>query len=181
MFVLRPLPVRGTHRVTQVEVEIRAAHLDGAVGRQLLAAFVRDISDRYPGWHPGIGPSAEPGDFEEDRGRFLVALTGDTPLGCGGIKWMDAETGEVKRLYVLPAARGQGVSRLLLGALEDAARDLGMSRVRLDTGNNQPEALALFRSAGFREIGDYNANPAASYWFEKTVAPPTGFEPVLPP
>lgn len=61
-------------------------------------------------------------------------------------------------------------ARRLLGALEDAALELGWRTVRLDTGDRQPEALALFRSAGYREIPDYNANPYASYWFAKSLA-----------
>jgi ribosomal protein S18 acetylase RimI-like enzyme len=55
-------------------------------------------------------------------------------------------------------------------ALEDAARALGYERVRLDTGDRQPEAFALFQSLGFREIPDYNGNPGASYWMEKDLS-----------
>ena len=63
------------------------------------------------------------------------------------------------------------MARALLAALEDAARDLGYARVRLDTGPRQPHARALYESAGYAEIPDYNDNPAASYWAEKRLAP----------
>ena len=93
------------------------------------------------------------------------------PAGCGGLKRLDAETGEVKRLYVAPEFRGRQLSRRLLAALEDGARELGYGLVRLDTGERQPEALALFRSSGYREIPDYNGNRWARYWFEKRLEP----------
>jgi ribosomal protein S18 acetylase RimI-like enzyme len=70
----------------------------------------------------------------------------------------------------VPGARGRGLGRRLLRALEEAAAELGWHTVRLDTGDQQPDALALFRSAGYREIPDYNANPYASYWLEKRLA-----------
>jgi GNAT superfamily N-acetyltransferase len=68
-------------------------------------------------------------------------------------------------------ARGLGVARALLEALEDAARAAGYAEVRLDTGANQPEALKLFQTSGYTPIADYNDNPWAAYWFEKRLSP----------
>ena len=70
-------------------------------------------------------------------------------------------------MYVVPEARSRGHARRLLYALEDAARELGYVRVRLDTGPLQPHARALYESEGYREIPDYNDNPYASFWGEK--------------
>ena len=70
-------------------------------------------------------------------------------------------------MYVVPDARGRGLARVLLEALEALARDLGYERVRLDTGVHQHAALKLYRGAGYLEIDDYNDNPYASYWAEK--------------
>jgi GNAT superfamily N-acetyltransferase len=148
----------------------RTEPLDGPAGSLLLSAFAEEIASLYPGWNAGIGPSARPEEFVHPSGRFLVAYSGNRPVACGGVKHLDDTTGEVKRLYVVPDARGRGVGRRLLRALEDAAAELGWRTVRLDTGDQQPEALALFRSAGYREISDYNANPYASYWLEKPLA-----------
>ena len=64
-------------------------------------------------------------------------------------------------------ARSRGLARVLLGALEDAARDLGYARVRLDTGPRQPHAKALYESTGYHAVEPYNDNPFASYWGEK--------------
>jgi GNAT superfamily N-acetyltransferase len=148
---------------------VREEPPDGPVARPLLEHYVADIADRYPGWHPGIGPSANPEDFVGDHGRFVVVLADGEPVGCGGLKRLDAATGEVKRLYVVPAARGRGVAGRLLDELEERARAFGCWRVRLDTGDRQPEALRLFRAAGYREIPAYNHNPTARFWFEKSL------------
>ena len=74
---------------------------------------------------------------------------------------------EIKRMYVVPEARGRGLARELLVALEEAARGLGYERVRLDTGPKQPHAEHLYRSAGYEEIENFNANRMASFWGEK--------------
>jgi GNAT superfamily N-acetyltransferase len=89
----------------------------------------------------------------------------------GGLKRLDDEAGEIKRMYVVPAARRRGVARQLLTALEDAARDLGYRIVRLDTGPLQAHAQAIYESTGYHAIGNFNANPVASYWGEKRLAP----------
>ena len=121
----------------------------------------------YPGWDPSQGPTASREEILPPGGRFLVAFLGDRPVACGALKRLDSSTAELKRIYVRPEARGRGVARALLAGLERAARDAGYSRVRLDTGDRLPGAPALFRSCGYREIADYNANPFASLWFEK--------------
>jgi GNAT superfamily N-acetyltransferase len=72
---------------------------------------------------------------------------------------------------VAPAARGGGIARRLLVALEDAAKELGYVRVRLDTGARQPDAVALFRCSGYEEIEAYNENAFAAHWFEKRLRP----------
>ena len=153
-----------------VGVEIRDGRADEEPGRTLLAEFVETIAGRYPGWDPGQGPSATPDELAPPGGRFLVVYVDGEPAGCGALKRLDAETAEVRRVYVRPAARGRGVSRTLLGALEDAAREAGYRRVRLDTGSKLHEAQALFRSSGYVEIDDYNGNPGAAFWFEKRLA-----------
>jgi GNAT superfamily N-acetyltransferase len=119
---------------------------------------------------PGM-PSATPADFAPPHGAFLVGFDEDgAPVCAGGVKRLDDATAEIKRMYVVPSARGRGVARVLLGALEDAARDLGYATVRLDTGPRQAHAQALYESAGYRSIGNFNANPLASYWGEKPLA-----------
>jgi GNAT superfamily N-acetyltransferase len=74
---------------------------------------------------------------------------------------------EIKRMYIRPRSRGQGVGRALLAALEQAAADLGADTVRLDTGAKQPLAEGMYERSGYRKIGNWNDNPHASYWGEK--------------
>ena len=79
-------------------------------------------------------------------------------------------TAPVDNHYVVPSARGQGVARILLRALEDAARGLGYVVVRLDTGPRQPHARGLYESEGYVEIGNFNGNPVATFFGEKRLA-----------
>ena len=151
-------------------VELRDEPLDGEAGAALMQAYTAEIASLYPGWHPGVGPSATPREFAPPTGRFVVAYDEARPVGCGGIKSLDERAAEVKRLYVAPEARGQGVAQAILARLEKAAREGGHSVVRLDTGDRMPAALKLFRSAGYRDIDDYNGNPVAAFWLEKPLS-----------
>ncbi len=138
----------------------------------MLAAFAAEIAAAYPGWTPASGPSAGAADFAPPGGAFVLICSGGQPVACGGIKRLDDRCAEIKRLYVVPSARGRGLGHRLLGALEAIALDRGYEAVRLDTGRTQPVALRLFTRAGYREIADYNGNPFATYWFEKVLAEP---------
>jgi putative acetyltransferase len=90
-------------------------------------------------------------------------------VACGGVCRHDAATAEIRRMYVRTEHRGAGLSRQMLAALEDEARGLGYTRVRLETGVHQHEALALYRSSGFAEIPRYGAyvDDELSVCFEK--------------
>jgi GNAT superfamily N-acetyltransferase len=98
-----------------------------------------------------------------------VAYVDGMPSGCGAFKRLDDQHIEIKRVYVAPEARGRGVAKAIVGRLEELAREAGYSVARLDTGNNQPEADALYRTLGYTEIADYNANPWASNWYQKSL------------
>jgi GNAT superfamily N-acetyltransferase len=85
------------------------------------------------------------------------------------VKGLSDGAAEIKRMYVVPEARGRGIAQELLVALEDAARSLGYDVVRLDTGPKQPHAERMYRRAGYAEIGNFNDNPFASYFGEKSL------------
>jgi putative acetyltransferase len=97
---------------------------------------------------------------------FAVARADDgAPLGCAAVV-VTPEFGEVKRMYVRPAARGQGVARRLLDTLETAARAQGCPSLMLETGPTQPEALALYERLGYKyrgPFGDYPADPLSVF------------------
>jgi GNAT superfamily N-acetyltransferase len=148
-------------------IETRSVPAGDPVVATLLAAFEAELDEVYDGFDPAAGPSAAPADFRAPAGAFVVIWEDGTPIAGGGVKRHTPDCGEIKRMYVTPEARSRGYARRLLGALEDAARELGYRRVRLDTGPRQPHAQALYGSAGYAEIPDYNGNPYASFWFEK--------------
>jgi GNAT superfamily N-acetyltransferase len=140
---------------------------DSPVSVELQRAYFADIASRYPGWNPDLIPSADPAEVAPPVGAWLVAYLDDEPVGCGGVKRLDESAAELKRIYLATEARGRGLGRRLLEQLEQHARELGYERIRLDTGDLQPEALGLFRSAGYEQISDYNGNTWATYWMEK--------------
>jgi putative acetyltransferase len=101
--------------------------------------------------------------------RFFVARVEGKALGCGALRLDPSGYGEVKRMYVDPAARGQRMGQTILMRIEEEARSVQLTRVRLETGTRQPEALGLYRSAGYRDIapfGDYRPD-ALSIFMEK--------------
>ena len=79
----------------------------------------------------------------------MARVLDDRPVGCGAVRKLDETTGEIKRMWVDPAARGRGVGRQLLRALEGAAVELGCETVYLDTSAHLVEAIALYRSFGY--------------------------------
>ena len=118
-----------------------------------------------------IGPTREAAMFVPPDGVFLVVRDGGHAIGCGGVCRFDETRAELKRMYVVPDARGRGLGRLLLVALEDEARRLGYRGIVLETGDRQPEALSLYESAGYERIPCYGiyATRALSMCFEKTL------------
>jgi putative acetyltransferase len=142
-------------------IDARPAPLDAPLSRQLIAALDAELSARYP--EAGANHfRLDPEEVAPGRGVFLIAFDGDTPIGCGAIRRLDAGTAELKRMYVVPAHRGRGVGHLLVDALEEHARDLGITRLVLETGLRQPEAVALYERAGFAVIppfGEYLDSP----------------------
>ena len=143
-------------------MRFEAIHPDHEPARSLLAAMEAELVEMYGGC--GV---VERGELSPPDGAFLVGFDDDEPVACGGFRRLRDDTAEIKRMYVAPDARSRGHARRLLTGLEDAARRLGYSRVRLDTGSTQPHARALYESAGYVEIPDYNDNPKAAYWGEK--------------
>jgi GNAT superfamily N-acetyltransferase len=133
-------------------------------------AFVGEIAVRYPqrGGQPGqTVPPVDPEAMVPPDGAWIVLRRDGRPVGCGGLRRIDAETCEIKRVYLAPEARGSGLSRRLMAHLHERALGLGYRVVRLDTGSAQPEAYRLYSALGYREIEDYNGNGLASFWFER--------------
>lgn len=148
-------------------LSIREAPFDSPEVQRLISVMNAQRRARVPEFTPLGGSTVGARDFLPAHGVFLIAARDDEPVGCGGLRRLSARVGEIKRLFVSPPARGQRIATSLLRALEDRARSLGYTTLRLDTDGGVPAALALFRSQGYREIDDYNGNEYARYWFEK--------------
>lgn len=140
---------------------VTAEPIDGAVAAPLLADLVRELQVRYHD-EGAAGSPLVPADFAPPAGAFLVARLDGEPVGCGGLRTVAPGVGELKRMYVAPHARGRGAASALLAALEEAARGLGLSRLLLETGTAQPEAMALYASSGWQRVepyGEWRSSP----------------------
>lgn len=124
-------------------------HPDAAV---LVEAVQQEYVERYGG--PDQTP-LDAAEFDPPSGIFLVGRVDGVPAVCGAIRQIDDTTAEIKRMYVRPALRRSGYARLMLARLEQAARDAGYRRLVLESGNAQPEALALYRSSGYAPVTPY--------------------------
>jgi len=166
--VIDVLPIAPDHDGT-FHVVFAPMHAAQPPAADLLEAMVGEIEPLYGRIDGADRPAATPQDFWFPTGTYLVGHLDGVPVAGGGVKTLEPGLGEIKRMYVAPEARGRGLARRLLTALEDASRRLGHDRVRLDTGPAQAPAKALYRSAGYVEIDDYNGNPDADFWAEKVL------------
>jgi GNAT superfamily N-acetyltransferase len=149
------------------DVELIEEPLDGPGAATLFPDLIAELQKLYPEWTPEVPPRLTAQDVEPPSGRWLVAYRDGVPIGCAALKRLSDRTAEIKRLYVVPHARGTGVARALIGRLEQIARQLGYGAVRMDTGPRQPASVGLFSSIGYESIADYNGNPVAAFWAEK--------------
>jgi GNAT superfamily N-acetyltransferase/DNA-binding MarR family transcriptional regulator len=149
-------------------VEIAAEAPNSADARRCLDAYFSELAARFKGgFDVNRDDSARADDMAAPSGLFVVARLDGDPVGCGGLKGTDKTTGEIKRVWTAPSARGVGVARRVLRTLEAAAREMGFKTLRLDTNRALTEAHALYRKEGFREIARFNDNPYADHRFEK--------------
>ena len=153
-----------------MDIVIAAVDVDAVVASGLVAALDADLLRRYPD-EPTNG--VDPQEFRESGGYFLLARRGSEAVGCGAFRPIDAGTVEIKRMFVDPRCRGRRIARAVLDGLEAEARRRGYVRAILETGVRQPEAIALYRGAGYVAIeafGPYVGSPL-SVCFGKDLAP----------
>jgi GNAT superfamily N-acetyltransferase len=155
------------------DIEFRPATVDEGDGATLAQAMRDEIAVMYDGLEldGDTMPRAGPAELSPPGGSFIVGYIDGEPVCCGGVKRLDERRCEIKKMYVVPSRRGQGVARRLLHALEDSARGLGYEIARIDTGPKQLNARGLYEAEGYAPIPDFNGNPVAVFWGEKPLAP----------
>ena len=135
-----------------------------------LEAYYKELGERFDtGFDVNLSADPDATDMMAPRGVFFVAYSDGMPLGCVGVKGTDKGYAEIKRLWISPASRGLGLSRTLMAAAERAAKDLGITLLRLDTNSALPEAVALYQRSGWSEIERFNDDPYPDYFFEKAI------------
>jgi GNAT superfamily N-acetyltransferase len=152
-------------------VDIRRSSLASADAARLIAALNAELKAAFPepgATHFSLGHAeVEPGD-----GAFVVAYLDEVAVGCGAVRRLDTSTAELKRMYVDPSARGQGIGRALVDALEREARRLGVTRIVLETGTRLAPAIKLYEGMGYARIplfGEYLSSPDTSLCFGKSL------------
>lgn len=149
------------------ELQILEVSAGDESARRLVDCFVAEMRERLGEFDPARSVSAAPDEMKPPDGAFLVAFVDGVPLACGGLKRFRGDVGELKRMFVAKQARGQGLGRKILEALEVRARGLGFRELVLDSAAPLLEAAKLYLSSGFESIEAYNDNPYAACWFRK--------------
>jgi DNA-binding MarR family transcriptional regulator/GNAT superfamily N-acetyltransferase len=154
--------------LTAALVDITETDPDDADARFCIAQYFDELDRRFSrGFDPGASISAAADELRPPAGALLVARLHGEPVGCGALKFHGRAPTELKRMWVAPTARGLGIGRRMLTALEERAAQAGARTVRLETNRTLTEAIALYRSTGYEEVDAFNDEPYANHWFEK--------------
>jgi len=165
-------------RMNTHDCHIRSVDPQGIDALALLREAAIEARVLYPELHAEGAPW--PGNVPTPPGgTYLIAYDGDTPLACGALRPIDARIVEVRRMFVLKGARRFGLARSMLAALEREASRMGYNVMRLETGDRQVAAMALYESCGFDRIAPFgeHVGDATSVCLEKRVAQPAVAEP----
>jgi GNAT superfamily N-acetyltransferase len=151
-------------------VELRRLRGDDPEARALVAAMEAWVTENFGPPTPDRTSTVSLIEMAPPDGVFVILYEDGEPVAGGGLRRLADDVAEIKRMFVAPAARGRGHGRRVLLELEAVAAELGYHRLRLDTAESLTTATALYRSAGYRDIPDYNGNSYASFWGEKVLA-----------
>lgn len=136
-----------------------------------LEQYYQELADTFEGgFDVTRSRDPTPEQMMAPHGAFLVALSDGLPIGCVGLKGTGNGEAEIKRLWISPAARGQGLAYRLMDKVEVQARKLSITTLRLDTNRALSGAMHLYQRMGWTEIERFNDDPYADFFFERTLA-----------
>ena len=140
------------------------------VAQYCLREYFAELDRRFDtGFDPDATLPVDPAEMRGPAGTFLVGILRGEPVCCGALKFHGKAPAELKRMWVSPGVRGLGLGRRLLVELERRAADRGCRAVRLETNRALVEAIAMYRSGGYREVAAFNDEPYGDHWFEKSI------------
>jgi GNAT superfamily N-acetyltransferase len=150
------------------QVQLTFADPTSQDARWCFEQYFTELGERFDtGFDPTLSISAQAHELTPPAGLLLVARLREEPVGCGALKFHENAPGELKRMWVAPRARGLGLGRRLLLALEHYAREAGIAVLHLETNRTLIEAIELYRHSGYQEVEPFNGEPYAHHWFEK--------------
>jgi GNAT superfamily N-acetyltransferase len=140
-----------------------------------VARLVAQVQAEYVAMYGGVDAAAvDPGEFAPPDGLFLTGVLDGAAVAMGGWRRLpDGEQAEIKRMYVVPAARRQGLALRVLAELERTAAAAGIGRLVLNTGPEQPEAVAMYERSGYTPVtpfGHYACHPNALFYGKTLLA-----------
>ena len=166
--------------LTATAVQITPTDPEHADARFCLEHYTRELNQRSArSFDPTVGATVTPEQARPPVGRFFVAYLHNEPIGCGAVKHPAGAPAQIKRMWIAPGARGLGLGRRLLTALENQARDAGADTALIETNSDLTEALALYASTGWELVEAFNDEPYADRWLQKALVPPSVAQPLV--
>lgn len=151
-------------------LEVKPVSIRSKMAGTLIAELETELRQSYP---PHYIHELNSSSFESTGSEFLVCMLDGTPIGCLGLRPLDSETAELKRMFVRPEHRGCGAAKMMLQEIEKRATANGFKKIVLETGNQQTAAIQLYLSKGYKPVPPYNPSVEgpASACFNKNLNP----------
>jgi DNA-binding MarR family transcriptional regulator/GNAT superfamily N-acetyltransferase len=154
--------------LTASMIQINVADPNSQDAKWCFERYFTELAKRFDtGFDSTLSISAHAHELTPPAGLLLIAYLREEPVGCGALKFHQNAEGELKRMWVAPRARGLGLGRRLLLALEHSAKEAGITVLHLETNRTLTEAIELYRHSGYQEVEAFNDEPYAHHWFEK--------------
>lgn len=158
-----------------VVITIETTAPNSPMATHIVHGYMNDVASRWYG-RPATTAELDQAlrdepydDLQGVTGMLLVAVEGERPLGCAGVRFLGS-VAELTKIFTSPSHRGRGVGSQLLRAVEDVCQERAIGTLRLDTRAALTEACAMYERSGFERVGAFNDEPYSDRWYSKTVA-----------